>query len=61
MESRITIRIFDDKPEGHIVRFNVVARCPCCGNETDVTQDELSRETVQCQHCDEDFRIYLGD
>ncbi len=61
MGSRITIRIYDDKPAGEIVRFDVVAKCPCCRNETGVTQDELSSETVQCQHCDEYFSIYLGD
>jgi ribosomal protein S27E len=59
MKIRMTIRVA--KPSGEITSFNVLARCPHCENETSVTQYELRNESVQCQHCDEEFEIYLGD
>lgn len=49
----------DDLPTGEIVKFDVIARCPHCDNETMVIQSELRNRVAQCQHCDEDFKIYL--
>ena len=46
---------------GEIVRFDVTARCPYCDNETSVTQDEARFRVVQCQHCDNEFKIVLAD
>ena len=56
----ISMTIRGDKPSGEITRFNVLARCPSCENETTVTQDELSHESVSCEHCGKEFEIYLG-
>ncbi len=58
---KITMTIRGAKPSGEITRFDVLARCPHCENETSVTQDELRGESVSCQHCDEEFEIYLGE
>lgn len=58
---RIKMTMSGTNPSGEITRFDVLARCPHCENETRVTQDELRGESVQCQHCDEEFEIYLGD
>lgn len=55
----ITIQSTDDNPLGEITRFDVTACCPHCDNDTEVTQSELGGRRVQCQHCDEEFRVYL--
>lgn len=60
MMTAISIQQDDDNPLGEISRFEVTARCPHCENDTEVSQDELSCRRVQCQHCDEEFRVYLG-
>lgn len=60
MGMKITIRCGNDLLPGEITNFDVVARCPVCGNETSVTEDELRTEVATCQHCDEEFNVYLG-
>lgn len=58
---KISLTNHGAKQNGEITRFDVLSRCPHCDNETKVTQDELRNESVSCQHCDEEFEIYLGD
>lgn len=45
---------------GKIVKFNVVAYCPHCGNDTHVSPRGLQDGYVSCQHCDENLKIVLG-
>lgn len=61
MTQRIMMTSHGGKSCGEIKRFDVTARCPQCENETSVSQDEVRALAVQCQHCNEEFRIYLGD
>ena len=49
------------KPSGAITRFDVLARCPHCENETYVEEEELHHESVSCEHCGYEFGIRLGD
>ncbi len=61
MTQQITMTSASKKPAGEITRFDVTARCPHCENDTSISQDEARRLHVQCQHCDEEFQIYLAD
>jgi transcription elongation factor Elf1 len=61
MMAQITMTSRSSKLVGEITRFDVTARCPHCENDTSVSQDEARRLHVQCQHCDEEFQIYLAD
>lgn len=55
--TRINMTTVDNDKLGEIVQFNVIACCPHCGNDTHVSQDALSSGHVQCQHCDENFKV----
>ena len=55
----VIIQAANENPLGEISRFDVTARCPHCDNDTEVSQSELNSRRVQCQHCEEEFRVFL--
>lgn len=59
--TKVTMTAVNNRMFGEIVSFDVVAYCPYCTNDTDVSQDALSSGLIQCQHCDEEFKVLLGD
>lgn len=58
---KVKITGHSGKQKGDITSFRVLARCPHCENETDVTKSELSMESVQCEHCCYEFDINLDN